>query len=264
MKVFLIIFIQLLLCGCGVTSYVNREAEGFYKDYWAQEIQKTFLINKKNLLLCFSGVSKKITRPFFSEDNEDFVLLLPDKPPFNNSGYHRVVSDSCDHFANAQIEIEKLPIFTIRKDKNCAHNNDCTEINWEIYKNNVLLEKGITKKEDKNNSKDFFNTAIFKHIKPLDKMNAIYAVEDRYGERQSKKITNGKKFYYKYFYEYHTRKYDLYYAKENEYLYINLDSIYKNGNLAWYVLIPFAIFIDIVTFPIQLVYGLWALNQIGN
>jgi len=266
MNFFTVVLIStsFFLSGCAATAIVNTKAEGYYLKYTALEAPSAYNINSKNVLLCFYGKYRS-DGVVSSKDEGDYVVLLPNHPPFGGTHSSKVIEKPCaEYISDLQTSQDSLTVYTVKKDKNCAHNDDCIVMQWEIYKDKALINKGQIQKENKRSTKEYFNKTIIKNISIENNSNAIYAVEDKYREQQSKKITNGKKFHIKYYYEYHLRGYDLYYVNDSEVLKIDLQGIYKDGNTAWYVLTPFTILLDIVTFPFQLYFGWQELKQIGK
>lgn len=295
MKILKLSFIlaTVFLQGCYATAYVGTLAEGRYISYSPIKVPSAFLLENNQLLLCFTGKYKASSGIGDDKGEGDAVLLLPQKPPFSGTHDSKVIDNTCATYINSQSGNQKLPVYTIKKNNTCAYNKYCKTQDWEIYKNNEFVKKGSTKntglKKNRRGqlsggeSKEYFNLSIFKHIKNSDKTAAIYAVEEKYGTKKSRKIMkpNGKAFYYEYYLEYHLRKYDLYLVKGEECIElapeynhgvldgdecfeVKLKSIYRDGNPNWHVLTPLAWILDAITSPVQLIYIFNQLGKIGN
>jgi len=242
-KTLITIIIGTLLSGCAITHVVNKKAEGEYVKYIPYEVSNTLLVDNKYIMLCFYGSYK---RPFNKEQSQKSqivqLLTLSNSEPFRASLYNsKPIDENCNTaITSLEAEHRTLDIYYIKKDLECIDNSSCNSINWEMSFNNNLIERGEVKKNKSYTSNSTFANDLFSS---MSGNYGIYAIEDNRGG-----------------YEH----YDLYYFNNNKNIPINLDSIFLEGNSAWYILTPFAVLADIITFPIQLIMGVNAVNEIGN
>ena len=257
MKLLFFLVLSLLLNGCAAVYVTEALTYGQPYEYTPYDMENASALRKDNgdVILCFLGLEKPMKTGFYSTEN--ITILVKNPEPSKSQQSFSSLDENCEELTQNAATYSAVDIFVISLNHDCPDIRDCDNYSRQIRHNgeitsNVSVSIPAAKKPG-------YRTEITKH--DLDEMilqkietslllpDAIYAFEIY-------KLDNGYKFY------------DVYYSKGGKLIPLDAPShtmrSRSDGNRMYAILYPFALVIDVVTFPIQFILAMAALDKIGK
>lgn len=251
MKIFLYsvaAIINLLSTGCA--THQLTEYAGFVNQSLDIQAINNAFIDENNVYICFvgKGVTYKRSR------EPDVLINYPDnifKSQLNKGitskgiTYETAHSDKvilktpCKNISRISNNPTQLPIYYIHKKLICEPMKSCSSLEWTVSFNNETIAKGSINNRTSYEDWSIISTILKDTLKEQKITRAIFDSKQTIG--RNGKGGSKSSFYYFYSGNYQTSE-----VKTNK-------LHYKNPVYPLYLLTPFTVAWDIVTFPIQLI-----------
>lgn len=251
--------INLLLSGCA-TSQLTEYAGVVNQTLDIQAISNAY-IDETNIYICFEG--KGVT---YSRSREPNVIInYPDNifksqlrkgttsKGINYETAHSnkmILKTPCKKISSISSNPTQLPIYTIHKKLICEPMKSCSSLEWVVNFKSKTIAKGNINNRISYGDSSIINTILQEALKEQKITRAIFDSKQTIG--RNGKGGNKSSFYYFYSGNYRTSE-----VKTNK-------LHYKNPVYPLYILTPFTVAWDIVTFPIQLILVYVGFNNAWN